>query len=322
MEKREYIENFGMDEDVVEEVKKNISNIKSYGYFIGEKNNKIYFQKYKVKNEKGRILISHGFTECIEKYTEIIYYFTREGYSTYIMEHRGHGRSGCLGEKHNTQINIEDFNYYVNDFKLFIDNEVLKDNKKDLILFSHSMGGAIGVMFLEKYPEYFSKAILSSPMLQIAMGNVPQFLARVISKYQVLIGKGDKFIIGNMPYESTYDFVLSSTSNESRYSHYYREIVSNYKLQRGGGSYRWLYECLKAIKNILKNKNISKIKADIILFQAGSDNLVGARGIKKFIKRCDKAKLIKFDKSKHEIYLENNDILEKYLDTIFKFLQK
>ena len=34
------------------------------------------------------------------------------------------------------------------------------------------------------------------------------------------------------------------------------------------------------------------------------------------------SKLIKFNNAKHEIYLENNDILEKYLDIIFQFLEK
>ena len=299
-----YIMNFGMDEDVVCDVKKKLSYIRSSGNFRGAKNNKIYFEKYKVKNEKGRIVISHGFTEYIEKYYELIYYFTKEGYSTFIMEHRGHGRSGCLGKK-NTQINVEDFNYYVNDLKLFIDKEVVINNKKDLFLFCHSMGGAIGIMFLEKYPKYFRKASL----------------ARALAKFQLLRGKGDEFILGHMPYESTYDFFLASTSNESRYSYYYREIVGNEKLQRGGGSYRWLYEALKAVKSILKKKNINIINAEIILFQSWRNDLVGARGIKKFIKRCNKAKLINFNKAKHEIYLENNDILEEYLDIIFKFLK-
>ncbi len=321
MKKRKYILNFGMDEDVVEDVKRKLSYIKSYGSFIGSENAKIYFEKYKVRNEKGRIVISHGFTEYIEKYRELIYYFTREGYSTFIMEHRGHGRSGCLG-RNNTQINIEDFNYYVNDLKLFIDKEVLRNKNENLFLFSHSMGGAIGIMFLEKYPKYFSKAILSSPMLEISVGKVPAFLARSLAKIKILIGKGDEFILGNMPYDSTYDFFLASTSNESRYTYYYREIIGNSKLQRGGGSYRWLYESLKAIKNISKRKNISKINAEVILFQSGRDDLVGARGISKFIKKCDKAMLVKFNKAKHEIYLENNDILEKYLDIIFEFLEK
>ncbi|WP_195262567.1 MULTISPECIES: alpha/beta hydrolase [unclassified Clostridium] len=318
--KREYFNNFGMDEDVVEKVKKELSYIKQSGYFTGENNVKIYYEKYKPKKEIGKIVIAHGFTECIEKYREIIYYFIREGYSVYIMEHRGHGRSGKLGVKDKTQVNVENFNYYIEDFKKFLDNIVIKNNKR-LYLFSHSMGGAIGAMFIEKYPEYFCKAILSCPMFQIAIGKVPCCLARAIAKISICLGKGDEFIFGNMPYESTYDFILASTSNESRYRVYYKEIVCNEKIQRGGGSFRWLYESLKAIKYIFKKKHIERIKIPVLIFQAGNDTLVGERGERRFSEKCDKCELVRFENAKHELYLENDDVLVPYLEKIFNFLE-
>ncbi|MDU5110877.1 MAG: alpha/beta hydrolase [Clostridium sp.] len=322
MDKREYFINFGMDEDVVEMVKDKLDDIKVTGNLKGELDNKMYYEIYKINEDRGGIVISHGFTECIEKYREFIYYLTREGYSVYIMEHRGHGRSGELGTLHKSQVNVENFNYYVDDLKIFIDEVVVKRNEdKDLFLFGHSMGGAISAMFIEKYNDYFKKAILSSPMLKIAVGSVPSFLAIILSKILIIFGKGDNFIFGNMPYESTYDFTLASTSNESRYNIYYREVLANENLQRGGGSFKWLYESLIAIKYILKKKNISKIKIPILLFQAGKDELVGERGIKKFVKLCKTAKLIYYKNAKHELYLENNDILEDYLDKIFDFLQ-
>ncbi|WP_243109757.1 MULTISPECIES: alpha/beta fold hydrolase [Clostridium] len=323
MEKREYFINFGMDEDVVEMVKDKLDAIKVTGNIKGELDNKMYYEIYKINDDRGGIVISHGFTECIEKYKEFIYYLTREGYSVYIMEHRGHGRSGELGKLHKSQVNVENFNYYVNDLKIFIDEVVVKRNEdKDLFLFGHSMGGAISAMFIEKYNNYFKKAILSSPMLKIAVGNVPSFLAIILCKILIIFGKGDKFIFGNMPYESTYDFILASTSNESRYNLYYREVLSNENLQRGGGSFKWLYESLIGIKYILKKENIRKIKTPILLFQAGKDELVGERGIKKFIKLCKSANLIYYKNAKHDLYLENNDILEDYLDKIFDFMQE
>lgn len=319
MSKKKYFMNFGMDEDVVENVKRELGYIKKSGSFTGEKQNKIYYEKYKVKNEKGRVIISHGFSECIEKYLEVIYYFTREGYSIFIMEHRGHGRSGCLGSNA-TQVHIEDFNYYINDLKKFIDKVVIK--KENLFLFAHSMGGTIGTMFIEKYPTYFKKVILTSPMFKIAIGEIPNSIALFLAKLAIISGKENEFIIGNTPYESSYDFISASTLNESRYNYYYREVVSNAKIQRGGGSYRWLYESLKAIKYILNKNNIKNINIPILLFQGSKDELVGIDGGKKFAKRCSKCKLIIFENANHDLYSENNDILEVYLNNIFEFLEK
>ncbi|VYU27857.1 alpha/beta fold hydrolase [Clostridium tertium] len=322
MRKREYFINFGMDEDIVEMVKNKLNDIKVTGRLNGELDNQMYYEIYKINDDRGGIVISHGFTECIEKYLEFIYYLIREGYSVYIMEHRGHGRSGAIGTIHKSQINVEDFNYYVEDLKRFIDEVVLKSTKdKEIFLFGHSMGGAISAMFIEKYSNYFKKAILSSPMLKIAVGRMPSLLAIFLAKIVIKFGKGDNFIFGNMPYDSIYDFNLASTSNESRYGFYYKEILTNEKLQRGGGSFKWLYESLKAIRYILKKENIKKIKIPVLIFEAGKDELVGGNGIKKFAKLCNDSKLIYYKNAKHELYLENNEILEEYLDNIFDFLQ-
>ena len=63
MSKKEFFVNFGMDEDIVDKVKKYINSIKKSGYFKGKNNQKIYYEKYIIENEKGRIVILHGFTE-------------------------------------------------------------------------------------------------------------------------------------------------------------------------------------------------------------------------------------------------------------------
>ena len=119
MEKREYFINFGMNEDVVEMVKDKLDDIKVTGNLKGELDNKMYYEIYKINDDIGGIVISHGFTECIEKYREFIYYLTREGYSVYIMEHRGHGRSGELGKLHPLNVQKE-INLYLHFFLLLL----------------------------------------------------------------------------------------------------------------------------------------------------------------------------------------------------------
>ena len=112
-----FIHNYGYDKYVVEEVKEKLGKIKEFGYFMGTNNVNIYYEKYCIEKEKGAIVICHGFSECINKFTEMIYYFLEMGYSVYAIEHRGHGRSGSLSKTDKSQVNIDKFENYVEDLK-------------------------------------------------------------------------------------------------------------------------------------------------------------------------------------------------------------
>lgn len=199
-----FIYNYGFDKELVENAKEKLSKIKEVGYFEGKNNANIYYEKYSIDNEKGRVVISHGFSECIDKFTEMIYYFTEMGYSVYAIEHRGHGRSGSLSKTHKNQINVEKFKYYVDDLKTFLD-KIVVEKDTDLYLYAHSMGGAIGTMFLEEYNGYFKKAILSAPMMEIKTGDFPKWIAYIISSLYILAGKGDKYLFGQGPFDGKYD---------------------------------------------------------------------------------------------------------------------
>ena len=54
--------NYGYNEEGVEQVKISINKIKKDGYFKGCNNLNIYYQVFSVINEKGRFVISHGFS--------------------------------------------------------------------------------------------------------------------------------------------------------------------------------------------------------------------------------------------------------------------
>ena len=145
---------------------------------------RIYYEYFDIEEEKGSVVILHGFTEFIRKYSEIIYYFSQAGYDVYMIEHYGHGYSERRSDVQDnlSKVAVDDFDVYTEDVKQFVDQVVLpkaKDNP--LILFGHSMGGGVATRFLEIYPDIFSYAILSSPMIGIEMGAVPEFVAKFLS---------------------------------------------------------------------------------------------------------------------------------------------
>lgn len=315
-----YIYNYGIDKCKVKDVKMRLSKIKVCGYFKGKNNLDIYYEKYYIKEEKGAIVISHGFSECIDKFIEMIYYFIEMGYSVYAIEHRGHGRSGHLSKTDKSQVNIDKFENYVEDLKIFLDKIVTK-NSSDLYLYAHSMGGAIATMFLEKYNGYFKKAILSAPMMEIETGKFSKPIVYIVSFIYIMAGKGESYLFGHGPFDGKYNLEMSGASNKHRYKNHLEELKSNEELQRSGGSFKWCFEALRATDYILKKRNIKNIDIPILLFQSGKDTFVRERGQNKFCKCANICNKIKFENAKHEIFFENDEIFIEYLKEIKKFLQ-
>ncbi len=294
------------------------------GFIEGENKQSIYYESYKVENPKANIVLCHGLTESIEKYKELIYYFLKDGFSVYAIEHRGHGKSGCLANLNmvdETQVNVEKFDYYVNDLKSFIDNIVMpsKGDKK-LFLFAHSMGGGIGALFLERYPDYFDVALLNAPMMEIDTGNVPAPLAKIMAAVGTMIGINDKYVISHGPYKKQPNVEASATSSEARYMNYYNFLLESREYQKGGVSYNWLNTSFKAIKEIIDNAH--KVKIPVMLCQAGKDTYVKPNGHNKFAQKVNNCELKIYEDSKHEIYWEKDYIMHPYLDDVFSFYNK
>ena len=290
------------------------------GYFNGIDDARIYYEVYSSENAKANIVISHGYTESLEKYHEIIYYFLNSGYNVFAIEHRGHGRSGSLGVADKSQINVDSFNDYIEDFKTFIDEVVVpKSEGKELMLYAHSMGGGIGSRFLEVYPEYFSKAVLNAPMMEVDTGNIPDFIAKVVVKAAVTFGQGGKYVIGKEPFSESYSFEPIATSSENRWTYVNDLVNENEEIQRGGASYKWTQEAFNVTKELTKKENAEKVEIPVLLFQSGDDFYVKPGGQNKFAEYAKNCTLVKIDDAKHEIYFERDEIQKPYLEQVLAF---
>ena len=318
---KKYICQKNYKEDMLKKVEPYLKKKLKHGYILGKKNLKLYYEKFIVTNPKANIVICHGLRECTEKYYELIYYFMKEGYSVFIIEHRGHGRSQRLGID-TSQINVEKFNYYVEDFKKFIDEIVIPNSKnKSLLLFAHSMGGGIGTVFLEEYTNYFKAAVLSSPMHEMNTGKAPKIVANIVSRGMKLCGKEKMYLPGQMPYTGQKKFPSSSTSCKERYEYIYEKIKNNNAYHSGGSSASWYLESLKATKKLIKKENASKVKIPVLLFQAEYDTYVIPRGQNKFATYAKNCELVHVKESKHESYSERDEIAFDVIDKVILFYE-
>ncbi|WP_294373524.1 alpha/beta fold hydrolase [uncultured Clostridium sp.] len=316
-----YISSENYIEDMSKKTEPFLNNFRESGYILGMNNIRLYYEKFILENDKGSIVICHGIGEYTEKYNELIYYFLNSGYSVFILEHRGNGRSGRIGSD-SGQVSIENFNYYIDDFKKFIDEIVVPSSHNNLLLFAHSMGGGIGTLFLERYPEYFHKAVLSSPMHQVHTGKTPPFIADIISAILMCLGRKGEYMISQKPYSGRRKFPGRTTSCKQRYEYQYNKILNNQCFQTGGASIKWYFETAKATRYLRNKRNISKVKIPVLLFQAEYDTHVTSEAQYKFAKYADNCEIVVVKGGKHETFAETDEIAKQVIKKIIDFFWK
>ncbi len=312
-------ENYAEDmESIVEEC---LGKVRKTGYVNSEKDKDIYYEMFENENPKGNIVISHGFTESGEKFKEMAYYFFVAGYSVFVIDHRGHGRSYRKVANYSVT-HIEDFEDYTKDLKALVEKIVKPhSNGKPLYLYAHSMGGAIATLYAENYPEDFSKVVLSSPMLSINFGGYPAWIGTLIAKVAVLFGKKEKKMFVHQEFNPNEKFEDSSAGSRARFQWYLSKRIKTKEFQNYAGTYSWLLQSIYGLKKIFLRENLKKIKVPILLFQAQNDTVVTSEGQDKLEKEVNMVRLVKVNGSKHEIYMQSNNILNPYLHEIFKFLE-
>lgn len=277
----------------------------------------IHYYYLRNPEEKAAIVISHGFCEFNGKYHEMMYYFYQMGYSVFLPEHRGHGYSyrECQDKG---KVYIDDFSTYVEDFHEFVQQIVIGQSVSGrLYLFAHSMGGAIGALYLEEHPQVFSRAILSSPMIRLKFGKYPMGLVRILMRIAEIAGWKKRYAPGQHGFDNIDVFESSSTMSKPRYDYVFhlRQVDGGYSTY--GGTYGWVMAADRVTSRILKGA--SRIKVPVLLCQAGMDTLVEAEPQQHLAELSENIEFVRFDKSKHEIFNATEDVRLEYYSKLMEF---
>lgn len=280
--------------------------------------NNLYGESYSAENARGTVFILHGFTENAAKYSEVIYRFLRENFCVFIYEQRGHGRSyRAVADK--TLTHIDRFEEYVEDLETVL--EQAADMPKPYFLFSHSMGGAVSALFMEKHPGVFGKAVMSSPMIAPTHGDMPLFIPKLICRFCILTGRKRKRIFVAPPYPDKEDFDTSCATCEEKFA-YYEEIKRNCEdFHNYSPTYGWLLQSLCVTKKILKKGAPERIDAPVLIFSAELDNAVLNDKQKEFADRLKNCRLEFIKGVKHELFLSPDEVTHPYFNQITDFFK-
>ena len=287
------------------------------GFFSGKENISIYYKIFKRKDTDKVILISSGRTEAAIKYKELIFDLYKNGYSIYIHDHRGQGMSGRMTSDSEMGY-IDNFQYYIDDMKTFYTNYLKSANYNKTYLLAHSMGGAIGVTYLEQNPNDFDAAAFSSPMLG--------FKPPICSAAKILKGSEPKYAMGEDKYDDDKTTFNGNTltGSQVRYNRMIDAFAEFPKARLGGVSYDWIYKSCQQYDYIFDN--INKLETPFILFSAENEQIVRAYSHQKFIDVAKKLNKECFayevENAQHELLIEKDEQRTETINTILEFYSK
>lgn len=303
----------------------------TFSSFRGVNNTRINYAHFTHKPAAQKIVISPGRCESYLKYKEHIFELYENGYSIYIVDHRGQG----LSERLITQTHkghVERFDDYANDLHHFITTIVNPNRTTPLpYLIAHSMGSAISLRMFQLYPKVIHKAVLLSPMIAINTSKIPDFVAvlfvRIMNKINKCLSNQPWYFFGQSSFQVRPFQHNRQTHCQQRYNAYLTLYKECERIQLGGVTINWLNEAFKTEKKLLKN--LHKIETPLCVMQASKDRVIDNHKLKAFCKKLHhlSPRIISKDptlinQARHELLFEKDSIRDHVFSVILDFFNE
>ncbi|MBU2456151.1 MAG: alpha/beta hydrolase, partial [Proteobacteria bacterium] len=150
------------------------------------------------KNTTAIFLLLHGRSEFIEKYKTVAKQLQEKGFQVISPDWRGQGLSSReLENRHKGHISR--FDEYVEDLEALY-SSVIEPQGLPVYILAHSMGGHIALRFMSKNPLKIEKAVLASPMIDIAIPAMMKPVSKFISKRVSKTPFAKKYTLGSEDY--------------------------------------------------------------------------------------------------------------------------
>ncbi|MDT0603778.1 alpha/beta fold hydrolase [Thalassotalea castellviae] len=299
-----------------------------FSSFQGIDNKRINYASFIADQPINCLIISPGRSESYLKYQELVFDLARLNMSIFVIDHRGQGLSErLLHNPHKGYVNK--FDDYTDDLHTFIETVVnphCATNKPPLLL-AHSMGGAIATRLIQKYAQSVKAVLLSSPMIAINKGGLPEWVAKSLittgNILNTLISDQAWYFLGQGDYQAK-DFASNHLMHSQiRYQTFIDLYQAQPELQLGGVTFNWLKQAVLVQQKIFAD--LDKISTPITIMQAGNDTIVDNSAQNKFCQQlnqytpslCQQSQPYVIEGAKHELLFES----DKYRNQALAFIE-
>ena len=261
-----------------------------------------------------------GFGEFIEKQFETVRDLAARGIAVWCLDWRGQGGS-IRPRRLPTRPRARKFERDAEDLAAFTAAKL--PGRLPSLLVAHSMGGAIGLICLKRYPDLFAAAVLSSPMVGLRTGPVPPTLFRLITRPARAAGLGICFIPGARkwrpdPLPSPERSRGTSDAERCRVRHAWFSAEPGLRLDQA--TYGWVDSALGLVARLSKPEFLTGIHTPILLGRAGREVVVSPMAQRRAARLLPNCTLIELPESKHDPFLERDAIRDYWLSCLDQFI--
>lgn len=259
----------------------------------------------------GTVCIFPGRGEFIEKYFEVVAELRRRGFAVAVLDWRGQGGSDRLLENPRKG-HILDFAQHDSDLRRYMTEIVLPDCPPPYIAVAHSMGAAILLRNAIQPGSWFSRMVLTAPMIAFneARSRYSLPVLRAYAEAASLAGFSRAYVPGGSDEITDLRQFEGNelTSDRERWNRAKGVLQIAPGLGLGSPTVGWLRAATRAMSVLQERDYPARIQVPMLVFAAGADRIVDPRAVEDFAVRLKLGALIRLPGSRHEIMQENDDV--------------
>lgn len=217
--------------------------------------------------EKAMLICLHGLGAHSAYWTILADFLLPKGIYLYVPDMRSHGRTEAkIGH-------LDNFDIVFSDIREIIEYIKKKNPRLPLFMLGESMGGAIAINYVSRFPQNIDGLILSAPAIKAvntniiqSLFNLPSYLFHLAFLPEKLVFKltGEEELGSRDPGQQNYDSTDPAHLQKT--------------------SMRFMINLAKIVRNTLKEA-VNKINLPIIIFQGSGDKVISEKGAKEFYEK-------------------------------------
>lgn len=291
-------------------------------YFTNQQGKKIRYGHVKPEGEvKGTVIITTGYADFIESYHETVHEYLDRGYDVWMMDWAGQGGSE---KKRGADVKAQVLEDHVRDLRQFRHQVVQAEKDKPIFMSTHSMGGQIGLQYMQRHPEDFDFAVLAAPLVDFRLKGIARSLLQAAFRSAVSLGLGDQTIKGGrrgITRQIRAERKKLRKEDPVRMDLHRTFFLMNQQLRAEDPTFGLIDSLFEATARLNEEIVLRGIKTPVLFGVAGNDDLVDNDAILRAAEYLPNARHAVIPNATHDMWRERLQYRLEWWSHVDRFLQ-